>query len=36
MISWEAFMEHAEEVRLSYWAEAYEWLAAFDKKNNKE
>lgn len=34
--NWEAFQEHAEEVRKSYWAEAYEWLEMFEKSSQEE
>lgn len=34
--NWEAFMEHAEEVRKSYWEEAYAWLKEFEKTSQEE
>lgn len=36
MYNWEAFEECMEDVRKSYWAEAYEWLAQYEKENIQE
>ena len=36
MYNWAAFEAYMEDVRKSYWAEAYEWLEQYEKENIQE